>query len=369
MKFKILLFLCLVFSIFIPKQIFAQKPSAFAPELISWKLVLDANQAFYNGEYGKALKLANNALVNRQIEVDWSLYVLENATKSAAFQRIDYLDEIYEMLIERDEHEAVILLESIFLKHGFEIFENSFKKLYTFVGTQKEYPEVYFIIAQVYMIEGERALAEQYFLKAYEFADLLIVPAQKYDILYELFDLYVLTKEIQKQEKTLLLIISDDPHYNQSKTSTSLIHTASRAIQTKTDLDKFFLLYHSKSLFAMKAYYELAKIYAQNENNKTLVLQVLSLAAITAFDRIETIIKQRNFGYSFESFDSLLKLALKYDDVLDWMQNENVWGIFFYLAENAKELNLKFSKDLLIEVSKHCPDSYWKKRALEAYIN
>lgn len=350
-------------------MLFAQNASIFEAEEISWQLLLDAEQAFYNREYGTALKLANTALVNRQKEVDWSLRVLDVATKSAAFHSKDALDEIYKMLLERDEHDAILLLESVFIKYGLEDFDNSLSQLRVFIQDQKEYPEVYFLIAKIYMLEGEWKLAEDFFLKSYKYASHLIVQSQKYDILYALFDLYTITKEIEKQEKTLLLIIADDPHYSQNYKSTSLFYTAAQAIRTNIELNKFFLLYHSQSLFSMRAYYELAKMYSVDAENKGLVLQLLSLAAISAYDRIETIIKNRVFDYSFESFDTLLRIALKYDDILDWMQSENVWEIFYNLALSANEnKNASFAKTLLIHISNYCPDNYWKKRALEAYI-
>lgn len=349
--------------------VFSQNSTIFSPNTVSTQLVLDAEQAFYNKDFGKALKLANTGLVNRKAEVDWSLRILENATKTSPFQRLDDLKLIYEMILERDDQNAILLLENIFIKHGFEYFDNSFQNLISFIETQREYPELYFIIGKIYLIEGEWKLAEDYLLKAYQFASLLIVPSQKYDILYKLFDLYDLKNENGKQEQTLLLIIVDDPNYNQQETSTALIHTASRAIQTNTDLDKFFLLYHSESIFAMKAYYELSKIYNQDITHQKKALEVLSLAATSAFDRIESTVKQRVFDYRFESFESLLRLALKYDDIVDWIEDENVWAIFFNLAQAAKESNPDFSKSLLLQLSTYCSDSYWKKRSLEAYIN
>lgn len=368
MKIKYLFLICL-FSLLFVSFGFSQSQNLFQKDTLSWKLLLDAEQAFYKREYGTALKLANAGLVNRKTEVAWSLGVLENATKTFPFHSKDDLDEIYKMILERNDSDAILLLESILMKHGFDFFENSFQKLFSFIESQKEYPELYFLIAKIYMIEGEWALAEEFYLKAYDFQNLLLVPTQKYEILYALFDLYTLTKNSEKQEKTLLLVIADDPHFSQEKNSTRLFHTASRAIQTKTELNKFFLLYHSSSLFAMKAYFELANIYAQDEKNKTLVLQLISLASITAYERIETIIKKRAFDYGFESFDTLLRIATKYDDILDWMQKENVWAIFFQLAQSAKENNNhQFAKSLLIHMSNYCPDSYWKKRAVESYI-
>ena len=150
--------------------------SAFAQNNISSKSVIsfrNAQAAYENKEYGKALKYAEDAILYKkeQLKADY-----ETISTSIAAREVkkagDDITNIIPVLKERDEYDVIDLINKYNAKG---IFDNSISKVLEYIKNQEEYPEAQKLIGDIYKIEGEYSFAEQYYLKALENADVLDV--------------------------------------------------------------------------------------------------------------------------------------------------------------------------------------------------
>lgn len=361
-----------IITLFLISSLYTQSKDTLNPEEYSWRMLQKAQTAFDQKDFGLAFKLADAAKINRKREVDWSISTLEQAMKPVAVQKVgDNIDAVLTILQERDSHDAVTIIESNLSNLSKEYFDHSISNLKNHIRKYSEYPEADFLIGKIYELEGEYSLSKMFLLKAWENADLLSIPDEKYDFLYEMASLAELTGDKEEYEKSLLLIIAEDPNYLQNTSETGFSKSIVKAIKTGTDLDKFFLLYRNTSYFSMKAFFSLADFYT-NEQSQSLVtlndkiLTMSSMGVVTAISRIEDVIKTRKLEYTYTSFETLLSDVLLYEDIVTWGKKYDVWKGFYVFALAVFESGqTKFAENLLAILSKYSPDEYWAKASKE----
>ena len=58
-----------------------------------------------------------------------------------------------------------------------------------------------------------------------------------------------------------------------------------------------------------------------------------------------------------------------YDEITEWIANNNIWNIFFQFAGRAgKEGNLVFAKALFAAMANSVPDSYYRAIAAQQLV-
>jgi len=331
-----------------------------------------AQTAFDQRDFGLAFKHADAAKINRKKEVEWAITTLEQAMKPVAVQKVgDNIDAVLDILKERDSHDAVSIIESNLANLSKEYFDYSMMNLKNHIRKYSEYPEADFLIGKIYELEGEYTLSKYFLLKAWENAELLAIPDEKYDFLYEMASLAELTGDQEEYEKSLLLIIAEDPNYLQNTSETGFSKSIVKAVKTGTDLDKFFLLYRNTSYFSMKAFFALANFYTNEQLKQSIslndkVLTMSSMGVVTAVSRIEDVIKERKLEYSYESFETLLQDISLYEDIVTWGKKYEVWKGFYVFALAVYESGQSdFAEHLLSILSKYSPDEYWARASKE----
>ena len=336
----------------------------------AWKSLDTARLKFEEGDIGQALKYAENAKEIRKNESTAALTSLENALKPLAVQEVgDLIPDVEEILTERMENDALKYIHKLTDLYGNSYFNNSVTKIKNFYQDRAAYPEADYLIAKIYMQEGEYSSAADYYEKALANKDVLDVPDEKYDIMYDAAELARLRKDEVKFQNYLNQILKDNDRFSDGEKYTAYLKAIVRySISGQADsIDKLFLLYRSNHYKSLNALLKLTEYYISN-NEYERAYYTCILSVLTSFTRIYEIITARNQKYTYTTLDLFFKEALKYRDVKEWMNKNSVWRGFYNFGvllsydnySPYEDIWLQSNKQLaeqLFEVIKNsCPD-------------
>lgn len=358
---KIALICSLLFvSNFVFSQIAPKKPES---KELSWRILENAQVAFDNGKYGEAINLANKARENRKKEIDWELYVLDTALSPLAVRKAGELfPNVLEVLKERDENEAINLINKYLNLYSSERFDDSVYKLIAWLKSKKVYPEADFLIGRVYQLEGEYKVAYDFYERARTEREYLDIPNNVYDILYALSDLAKETGKKEEYEQALLVILDNDKNFKNSGLHNAFI----KIIETNKpeNVDKFFLLFRAPCSDSVRAMFEIGNLYAdRNEEKRALICS--SLISIESITHVYEFLREHDSSFEYTTLSDFLQEAGKYDEIIVWGQKNHVWESIYLMAERIeKRGQTKFAEQLYKIIAESMPDSYYKAKAL-----
>ncbi|MCR4715382.1 MAG: hypothetical protein K5751_13515 [Treponemataceae bacterium] len=323
----------------------------------AWKILDTARINYENGDVGQALKYAENAKEMRKNESTSAVNSLENALKPLAVQQVgDAISDVEVILTERMENDALRCIHKLTDLYGNSYFNNSITNIKEFYRKRTEYPEADYLIAKIYMQEGEYTAAAGFYEKALENWDVLDVPDERYDILYDAAELARLQKKENDFEKYLLMVLKENTDFVKDDSYTPYLKAIISYSLREQSIDQFFLLYRSDHYKSLNALLLLTDFYiTKNEYERAYNTGIL--AALTSFTRIYEILTSRNKKYSYTSLKLFFQESLKYRDVKEWMNKNNVWRGFYNFG---RLLSFKGNEKLalqIFEVMKNvCPD-------------
>ena len=340
-------------------QVRPKKPRDLAGDI---KLLRRALIEFDNGNYGEALRLANDAKTARREIVAWEADTLSYALKPREVQKANgVLSDVLAVLKKREDYDAVEIVERYIGKNTSAFFHNSVPALVSYVSTRFSLPEADRLIGRVYALEGEYSLAKQYLINAWQNAELLDVPDEQYDILYELSDIALIEKDFDAYEKDLLLIVSDDSLLKNESFEKALM----RIVQDREAgaMEKFFTLFRSEDYTALKAYFKLASYYDERGFSDK-ALKAFALGTLTAFTKMYNTVKARDPEFEYQNLGRLFTEIRRFPDIVDWASERQVWKGFSDFAGCVRKAgNERFAFDLYAALANSAPDDYWKKNA------
>lgn len=325
----------------------------------AWKMLDTARIKFEEGDVGQALKYAENAKEIRKNENTAALTSLENALKPLAVQEAgDLISDVEEIFTERMENDALHYIHKLTDLYGNDYFENSITNIKEFYKKRTDYPEADYLIAKIYMQEGEYSAAADYYTKALDKSAVLDVPDERYDILYDAAELARLRKDENQYETYLLIILKDNEHFIKDGEYTSYLNAIVRyslGSDTKS-IDNFFMLYRSSYYKSLSALLQLTDYYiSKNALEKAYYTGILSV--LTSFTRIYEIISERNKKFTFTTLENFFQEALKYRDVKEWMNKNSVWRGFYNFGKLLLYKGNKLLADQVFDKTKqYCPD-------------
>ncbi|MCQ2584312.1 MAG: hypothetical protein MJ185_01875 [Treponema sp.] len=323
----------------------------------------DAVDAFESGNYGRALKLCEDAVLSRKQKMSGEIKLLKDACQPQEVSRVgDKISEVLPALLSRDEYEAVKLIQSYLNKKGEDYFENSVNKLFSYLESILVFPEAQKLMGDIYKIEGEYDFAEMYYKEALKNAEVLDIPDEKYDILYLLAEISYLKGENDQREARLLSVLSEDKVLKDR----ALVNSMTRCIrQNKKDsVQKFFNLYRADSFYMMKAYSQLSEYYL-SEKHPDKALEFVSLEVITGFTKILGVIQKRDISYEYEGLESFLFQCSLYPDLVQWGTENGLWKGFYNLAVISQKNDCYLFADSLIKIlAEYLPEEYYRKAAV-----
>ena len=135
-------------------------------------------------------------------------------------------------------------------------------------------------------------------------------------------------------------------------------------------MGKFFLLYRCDGADTLNALIKLGQYYEEcGQVDK--MLKCNALAAISATSKIESIITQRLTGYEYFSIGDLLLQCARYNDIVQWGNNNSIWQLYCSFAGSALENgNYDFARMLAKRLEKYDFDAVFESvDDLDAVIN
>ncbi|WP_407400843.1 tetratricopeptide repeat protein [Treponema sp.] len=334
----------------------------------AWRSFKKAQNAYESNDYSKAIEYAEEARTIRKQDAAWQTYVLENTLKKARVRRAgDELDRVLPELKDLGFNDAVDIIDQHTEKLGVGYFNNSYSKVFDYISIYSHYTEADYLLGKVYRLEGEFEVALRYMKEAYDCAVNLDVPMEKYDLLYDLASLSFDLGKYDDFEKYLLAIVMDNEYYSDNAFMRSLKRIVD--MDSQDAVDKFFLLYRCDNDLALKALIDLSEIYRTvGETDKTL--KCSSLASIIAVSKLEDIISQRINDFEFHGIGDLLIKCQRYEDIVTWGNENNIWKLFCNFAEAAASNGkIVFARNLLRILSQYEPEEYWRRYASEIIVN
>ena len=346
-------------------QVRPKKPRDLAGDV---KLFRFARVEFDDGNYGEALRLANEAKTARREIVAWEADTLSYALKPREVQKANgVLSDVLAVLKKREDYDAVEIVERYVGKKTSAFFNNSADALVSYVSTRLSFPEADRLIGRIYTLEGEYALSKQYLMNAWKGAALLDVPDERYDILYELSDIAFIEKDFDGYEKNLLLIVSGDSLFkNESFERAFMLIVQNNEAGA---MEKFFALFRSEDYTALKAYFKLASYY-EERGFSDKALKAFALGTLTAFTKMYNTVKARDPEFDYRNLSLLFTEIKRFPDIVDWASERQIWKGFSDFADCVQKAgNERFAFDLYTALADSVPDDHWKKRSVMKLAN
>ncbi len=356
-------FFLLTFS-FLFAQVVPKKPESSE---FSWRILQDAKFAYDKGEFSKAMNLANKAKANRVAESDYEVYILDVALSPLAVRRAgDDFSSVLEVLDERDQNEAIAIINRYLELYGEKFFQYSVHKMAEWVDDKRVYPEADFLIGRIYRLEGEYKTAIDFYEKARMESSFLDIPDQIYDILYEMADLLRHQGEHEKFKQALLLILDNDPNYKDMVLRRAMLKIIDA--DKPANVDRFFDLFRVSSPKTLEALYNISVIF-ENESEKENSLFASALGTVESFSHVLEAISGRDAGYEFTTLADFLKKISEYEDIMLWCRENHFWE---YLVSFCKKVSLRgnviYANAMLTVISQSSPDPYTRASAEAAIV-
>lgn len=312
--------------------------------------------------YGSSLKKLNAAKTERIKKTQNEIRILENAFKPAEVKYAGALisDKI-PVLKEREDYDALKIINRYEKVFTLEFFEDSPENLIDYIKKSQSFPEADYLIAQIYIIEGEYAIAIDYLEKAYMASEMLSIPDEKYEILFSLAEIYEFQGDFNKMEEYLLLILSKEPMYRNKNRINALLKSI--ASPKKNCVEQFFKLYRADNYDLLKSFFKLSKYY-KDVSEEEKALYTASLGVVTGFTKILNIVTKRNPVFEYKGLKSLLDEVSNHSDIVQWGIDNSLWESFNCFAEYAfKNGDSVFASELYKILSESSPEPYWREDA------
>lgn len=319
---------------------------------------------FYkNGEYGKALHSAEQAITKKRLQIENEISILQNSLASKEFRRSgDKIDSTIEILNERGDFDCIEIINYYVNIKGILFFDNSIKNLKEYIIEHKEFPEACILLGDIYKLEGEYSIAEQYYIDALENSDILDIPNEKYNLLYNLAHLSRLQDDFEKYELRLLNIIGTEKNIDYDSLNRAIKNTISK--NDDKCLEKFFQLYRAENFYSLSAYKQLADYY-YSINQFEKAFQFSSLAVIIGFTKVSSILEQRDLEYSYKSLTDFFENVENHSDIIEWGIENKVWENYNLFCEICASCGYDvFAMELLKILAKSSPQKYWQEDAV-----
>jgi tetratricopeptide (TPR) repeat protein len=238
---------------------------------------------------------------------------------------------------ERNDLESSwILLEkakSLIAEPGGQRMGEALELLRKAIEEQSLFPEAEIAIGEIYFREGALELAKTQLAKVLqkEYRDILLIPDEVYDVLYRLAEINERQGEYGSMEKRLQEVLNDHPVYAQPESQR--LRTAMLNTYLVRGLNQTFRLYRLENArFAQLAYSKLGWFYYRWGRFEPASI----MHSLFALDIMitESVAEIRRFSplYEFKTFEDFLDVALKRENVRDYLVSNGFFRATYYLA-------------------------------------
>ena len=361
---KLILFAVLLLSFSLFAQVVPKKPVSSE---FSWRILQDAQFAYDKGEFSKAMNLANKAKANRVAESDYEVYILDVALSPLAVRRAgENFDSVLEVLKERDQTEAISIINRYLSLYGEKFFQYSVHKMEDWVEAKRVYPEADFLIGKIYRLEGEYKTAIDFYEKAHLESSFLDIPDQIFDILYEMADLMLHQHENEKYKQALLLILDNDSNFKDNVLRRAMLKIIDA--DKASNVDRFFDLFRASSPKTLNALYNISVIF-EEEGEVENSLFASALGTIESFGHILDSISGRDANFEFKSLAVFLNKIGEYEDISLWCEQNHFWdNLIAFCKKVAARGDIIYANATLEVIAENSPDPYTRAAAKASII-
>jgi tetratricopeptide (TPR) repeat protein len=193
-------------------------------------------------------------------------------------------------------------------------------------------PEAEAAIGDVYRAEGELDLALGQYEKAYNHRNSLVVPGQRYEILYRKAAIYRDQELYKLMEDTLVKILEDDTNWSGGKNAR--LRTQVEANFYARGIDQVLRLYRFKPSFASRAHSELGWFYYRTGRFPLAALHSL-YGVIYAASEIAGFQRERDIEWEFDTLAALLGSVEGSRELTRFAVQSGLAKDMYYLAGSA----------------------------------
>ena len=350
------------FSLF--AQVVPKKPVSSE---YSWRILQDAQFAFDKGEFSRAMNLANKAKANRVAESDYEVYILDVALSPLAVRKAgEDFDAVLEVLKERDQNEAISIINRYLELYGAKTFGYSVHKMLDWVEEKRVYPEADFLIGKIYRLEGEYKTALDFYEKARLESNFLDIPEQQYDILYEMADLMEHQEDKEEYKKALLLILDKDQNYKDGVLRRAMLKIIDA--NKSSNVDRFFDLFRASSPKTLGALYSISVIF-EDEGEAENSLFTSALGCVESLSHILDSISGRDASFEYTTLASFLQKIGEYDDIFVWCEQNHFWdNLINFCKKVSARGDIIYSNAMLEIIAENATDPYTRAAAKNSIV-
>ena len=191
------------------------------------------------------------------------------------------------------------------------------------------FPEAEVAIGDVYMAEGEAALAQKQYEKAYNIRKSFYIPDDQYEILYKLANLFEIQQQYKQMEDTLGRIVADDKRFQE--TANQKLRTQIEKNYFDKGLDRVLVLYNFEDSFSAAAHSKLGWFYYRTGRFAQSVSQLI-YSVVYRVSQVERFRKEHDSDYQYSSLAELLSAVDASGELREYAGTAGLFQDLYYLA-------------------------------------
>ncbi len=226
-----------------------------------------------------------------------------------------------------DSHRALVEVLLLVIEYrSLGELGDSIERLRECVRLLALYPEAEYWKGRLFFIEGELALAELQYERAYGMREALEVPGEAYSILYAMAELYEVRSEYVAWENVMLRVIEGlDSGVDR------YLEEAMLATLTEQGFNRFMTLYRLDDSYSKSAHASLAAFYL--ERGRAAAPRHAAIAVNMILSRAIAMLKARDGDYVWTDLQNFMARALGRRDVMAYLDETGFAANLFTLAD------------------------------------
>lgn len=311
----------------------------------AWLSLERGKRAFTAKDFGAALVHFDEAIALRRESYANALVRLEQALETkaaksggdsiravlAAFAVEDFIQRDYDRLSagrpstskplleairkERisDSHRAFIDVLLLVIEYRpLDGLDDSIAALRKSAQLLSDYPEAEYWKGRVFFVEGELALAEIQYKRAYDMAPSLEIPEKRYTILYSMADLYAARSDFVAWENVMRAVVDGndaviDPYLREAMMNTLV----------NAGFNRFMTLYRIEPSYSLDANSALASYYLERGRAAAALHAAVSVSM--TMTRAISLLKAKDGDYAWNGLDDFMKRAGASGEISDFL--------------------------------------------------
>jgi tetratricopeptide (TPR) repeat protein len=193
-------------------------------------------------------------------------------------------------------------------------------------------PEAEAAIGDIYRAEGETTMAVRQYARAYDLRNALVIPEQKYDILYRWAGLCEDQELYNDMESRLQLIVAGDRWSANEQLPVQVERN-----YVEKGLDHVISLYRFDSQFATAAHSRLGWFYYRTGRFPQAVRHLLYAVILQVTD-VSDFLKREDADAVVDGLATLFALVQTDREALSWLASSSFAADLYYLAASSWEL-------------------------------